>query len=133
GGNRFMLSAIVGKRAVTFSEADQGAVLPDGLYKALVGGTDEIFADVKNKPGIVFRPEAKLWWAMNNAPRTTDRSGATLNRLNPILFNRSIPKSDRISNLDQMLMRERAGIFNWLLAGYARLTEQRRFTTVTQA
>lgn len=133
GGNRFMLSAIVGKRVATFSEADQGAVLPDGLYKALVGGTDEVFADVKNKPGIVFRPEAKLWWAMNNAPRTTDRSGATLNRLYPILFNRSIPKEERIMNLDDLLKRERAGIFNWLMSGYQRLVANRRFTKVQQA
>ncbi len=133
GGNRFMLSAIVGKRVVTFSEADQGVMLPDGLYKALVGGSDEIFADVKNKPGIVFVPEAKLWWGMNNMPRTTDRSGAMLNRLYPVLFNRSIPKSERIQNLDQQIARERSGIFNWLMAGYARLVAQRRFTECEQA
>jgi P4 family phage/plasmid primase-like protien len=133
GGNRFMLSAIVGTRVVTFSEADQGVVLPDGLYKALVGGTDEIFADIKNKPGIVFVPEAKLWWGMNNMPRTTDRSGATLNRLNPILFNRSIPKHERIHNLDLMIHKERSGIFNWLMAGYQRLVTNRHFTEVPQA
>ena len=133
GANKFMLSAIVGKRVVTFSEADQGAVLPDGLYKALVGGSDEIFADVKNKPGITFKPEAKLWWAMNNAPRTTDRSGATVNRLKPILFNRSIPKHERIQNLDAILASELSGIFNWLLAGYRRLVENRKFTEVAQA
>lgn len=133
GGNRFMLSAIVGKRVVTFSEADQGMMLPDGLYKALVGGTDEIFADVKNKPGIVFVPESKLWWGMNNMPRTTDRSGALLNRLYPVLFNRSIPKSERIQNLDRLLAAERSGIFNWLMVGYQRLVAQRQFTECAQA
>jgi P4 family phage/plasmid primase-like protien len=128
GGNRFMLSEIIGRRVVTFSEADQGVMLPDGLYKALVGGTDEIFADVKNKPGVTFVPEAKLWWAMNNAPRTTDRSGATINRLKPILFTRSVPKDQRIKDLDRILASEVSGVFNWLLAGYQRLIHQGRFT-----
>ena len=133
GASKFMLGEIVGKRVVTFSEADKDVMLPDGLYKALTGGTDEMWADVKNKPGVTFVPEAKLWWAMNNAPRTTDRSGATLNRLYPVLFNRSIPKHERIQNLDQKLAAERAGIFNWLLQGYERLLNQKRFTEATNA
>ena len=133
GGNRFMLSGIVGKRVVSFTEADQGAVLPDGLYKALVGGSDEIFADVKNKAGITFRPEAKLWWAMNNQPRNTDRSGALTRRLEAILFNRTIPKHQRIENLDARLARELPGIFNWLKEGYERLVQQGAFTEVAQA
>ncbi len=133
GGNRFMLGGIVGKRVVTFSEADQGVVLPDGLYKALVGGSDEVFADVKNRPAVIFTPEAKLWWAMNNTPRTTDRSGATTNRLRPILFTRTIPKSERIAGLDGILASECAGIFNWLLVGYRRLVTTGKFTSVIAA
>lgn len=133
GGNRFMLSAIIGRRAVTFSEADNGIMLPDGLYKAIVGGTDEIYADIKNKPGVHFTPEAKLWWAMNNAPRTSDRSGAVLNRLKPIIFNRSVPKTERIKDLDQILASELPGIFNWLIVGLRRLALNGRFTEPIQA
>lgn len=133
GTNRFLLSSIVGKRVVTFTEASESSVLPDALYKAMVGGTDEIYADVKNRPGIAFKPIAKFWWAMNGAPRITDRSGATLNRLKVIPFNRSVPKAQRIGNLHQLLMRERAGIFNWLMVGYTRLMEDGKFSVSEQS
>jgi putative DNA primase/helicase len=133
GQSKFMLGHIVGKRAVTFTEAESNAVLPDGLYKALVGGSDEIFADVKNKPGISFVPEAKLWWAMNNSPRNMDRSGAMLNRLRPVLFPRSIPKNERIAGLGEILRRERPGVFNWAMVGYRRLVETGKFTESVSA
>lgn len=126
--NRFLLSGIVGKRVVTFTEADSSAFLPDALYKAMVGGQDEIYVDVKNKPGIAFVPTAKFWWAMNNAPRMADRSGATLNRLKPILFEHVIPPSERNPNLPVVLASERSGIFNFLLMGYQRLVQTGRFT-----
>lgn len=133
GGNRFLLSGIVGKRVVTFTEASDSIVLPDALYKAMVGGVDEIYADVKNRPGIAFKPIAKFWWAMNGAPRMTDRSGATLNRLKVIPFNHTVPVSRRVGNLYQQLMRERPGIFNWLLDGYVRLAENGAFTVSEQS
>lgn len=131
--NRFLLSGIIGKRVVTFTEASESAVLPDALYKAMVGGSDEIYADVKNRPGISFKPIAKFWWAMNGAPRITDRSGATLNRLKIIPFIRSVPAELRVSNLDYLLMRERSGIFNWLIAGYQRLLKEGAFTEPEQS
>lgn len=126
--NRFLLSGIVGKRVVTFTEADSNLFIPDALYKAMVGGQDEIYVDVKNRPGIAFVPTAKFWWAMNSAPRFSDRSGATLNRLHVILFDRSVPQSERINNLNELLKAERAGVFNWLLLGYKRLLRAGKFT-----
>lgn len=127
--NRFLLSGIVGKRVVTFTEADSTAFLPDALYKAMVGGTDEIFVDVKNKPGIAFVPTAKFWWAMNGAPRMNDRSGATMNRLMVVLFSRSVPQDLRVANLPQLLATEKAGVFNYLLKGYSRLVKTGKFTS----
>lgn len=126
--NRFMLANIVGKRVVTFTEADSNAYIPDALYKAIVGGKDEIFVDVKNKPGVTFVPEAKFWWGMNKAPRFNDRTGATLNRLRIILFDRSIPPEERILDLDARLEAEKPGVFNWLMYGYHRLNLAGTFT-----
>lgn len=131
--NKFMLSLIVGKRVVTFTEAESNSTLPDGLYKAMVGGTDEIFADVKNKPGVTFRPEAKFWWGMNEPPRISDRSGATFNRLHVIPFNRSIPVKDRIKDLDKILASERAGVFNDIMSAYQRLCRAGQFEHVPQS
>lgn len=133
GENRFLLSGIAGKRVVTFTEAEEQSVLPDALYKAMVGGTDEIYADVKNRPGISFKPIAKFWWAMNAAPRMKDRSGATLNRLKVIPFVRAVSSDQRLGNLNRLLMEERSGIFNWLLVGYERLLNERKFTVSEQS
>jgi len=132
-GNKFMLARIVGKRAVTFTEAKVNSVLPDDVFKNLVGGTDEIFADVKNQPAISFVPKSKLWWAMNEPPRVVDRSGAVYNRLYAIPFNRSIPASERITNLSERLAAERAGVFNWLMEGYHRLRLAGHFTQCEQS
>ena len=126
GINRFLLAGIVGKRVVTFTEASSSTVLPDALYKALVGGSDEIYADVKNRDPICFRPEAKIWWAMNEMPRMSDRSGATTRRIYIFPFNRTIPQEQRISNLEQRLSRERPGIFNSILDALRILNSKRR-------
>lgn len=133
GSNRFLLGSIVGKRVVTFTEASGSSMLPDALYKALVGGTDEIYADVKNRDPIVFRPEAKVWWAMNEMPRISDRSGATTRRIVIIPFNRSIPEKERITNLEARLLAERPGILNWMLSHYGRLMKTNRFTHCNQS
>lgn len=133
GINRFLLSSIVGKRVVTFTEASSSTMLPDALYKAVTGGSDEIYADVKNRDPIVFRPEAKVWWAMNEMPRIADRSGATTRRITIMPFNRSVPQHLRILNLEQRLMAERSGIFNELITLLKRVTRARKFDTCEQS
>jgi putative DNA primase/helicase len=133
GVNRFLLSGIVGKRVITFTEASGSAFLPDALYKTLVGGSDEVYADVKNRDPIAFRPEAKVWWAMNEMPRVNDRSGATTRRIHIIPFNRTIPENERISNLEALLMKERSGIFNEIIIYYKRLMKLGNFEPCAQA
>jgi putative DNA primase/helicase len=121
GNNRFLLASLPGKRIVTFTESSANGFLPDALFKALVGGSDELYVDVKNKTAITFVPEAKMWWAMNSMPRVSDRSGAVFSRLHIIPFNRTIDPDQRIPNLLELLQAERAGIFNWAMVGYRRL------------
>jgi putative DNA primase/helicase len=133
GVNRFLLAGIVGKRVITFTEASSSTVLPDAIYKTLTGGSDEVYADVKNREPISFRPEAKVWWAMNEMPRVTDRSGATMRRIHIIPFNRSIPEKERIANLEARLMAERAGIFNEMITYYRRLKNAGEFDPCEQS
>jgi putative DNA primase/helicase len=131
--NRFLLAGIIGKRVVTFTEASEGAMLDDARFKTLVGGTDEIFADVKNRPAISFRSECKVWWAMNGMPRNSDRSGATTNRMNIFPFNRSVPANERIPDLERRLVAERAGIFAEAMTYLARVVRQGHFDTCAQS
>lgn len=133
GVNRFLLAGIVGKRVVTFTEASANTMLPDALYKAVTGGSDEIYADVKNRDPIVFRPEAKVWWAMNEMPRMGDRSGATARRIIIIPFNRTIPESERVANLENLLMEERSGIFNELVIYLRRMKASGGFDRCEQS
>jgi P4 family phage/plasmid primase-like protien len=133
GTNRFLLAGIVGKRVVTFTEADSNTMLPDALYKTLVGGSDEVYADVKNREPITFRPECKVWWAMNDMPRIKDRSGATMRRIYIIPFNRTIPAKEQIDKLEKRLMAERAGIFNEMIVYYLRLKSLSDFEPCEQS
>lgn len=133
--NRFLLSGIVGKRVISCTESDSNSVLPDSVYKILTGGSDELYVDVKNRDGITFRPEAKVWWAMNDGqqPRVNDRSGATMERIIIIPFNRTIPQEQRISNLEQRLIAERSGIFNEMVTYYKRLLQAGKFEPCKQS
>lgn len=133
GKNTFMLSSLIGKRVATCTEAEAGAMIADGLYKAISGGSDAIWTDVKNKDGISFIPEVKLLWAMNNAPRTRDRSDAIFNRLKIIPFNRSVPKSERDPQLLQKLLEEKSGIFTLLMWRYRRLSRRKDFELPEQS
>lgn len=133
GTNRFILAPAVGKRVITFTEASESSMLPDAIYKTLTGGSDDIQVDVKNRDPITFRPEAKIWWAMNGMPRIQDRSGATARRIVIIPFNRSIPASERIADLEQRLLAERSGIFNTLMTALQRLMRQDGFEKCEQS
>jgi putative DNA primase/helicase len=121
GTKSFMLAEIIGKRTVSFSESSSGVMLPDALYKAMTGGADELWADVKGRSAITFKPVAKFWWAMNERPRISDRSGATFNRLKLIRFNRSFDAKERDLSLLSKLSNERSGIFNQLMVFYRML------------
>lgn len=133
GKNTFMLSSLVGKRVATCTEAEAGAMISDGLYKAISGGSDAIWTDVKNRDGISFIPEVKLWWAMNNAPRTRDRSDAIFNRLKIIPLNRTVPKKERDPHLLQKLLAEKSGIFTDLMWAYKRLVRAGGFEIPEQS
>lgn len=114
----FMLAETVGKNAVTFPEAEEGQMLPDAIFKNLVGGGDLVWSDVKHGRGIHFIPTAKIWWAMNGMMRVSDRSGATFNRFKLILFNRSFIEAEKDYSLLSKLRQERSGIFNTIMHQY---------------
>lgn len=132
GDDKFMLAQLVGKRLVSFTETSEGKRIPESIFKALAGGNDRVYAQEKGKQGFHFKPEAKIWWAMNHLPRIVDRSGATFSRINLIRFNRTIPESERNYQLDQLLVDERPGIFNYILTGWKRLRVNGRFTRPDQ-
>lgn len=118
GEKTFMLAEIIGKRVVTFPEVASNAMIKEDLYKVIVGGSDDVWTDVKGKKGISFRPISKFWWGMNSLPRVNDRSGALFNRLRLIRFNRSFKRHEQDLNLLPDMIAERSGIFNEIIHHY---------------
>lgn len=126
--DKYLLATLAGKRVATCTEADVGTYLPDGLLKMIVGGEDAVQANVKHKDPIIFIPECKIWWAMNEMPRTRDRSGAVHRRIHAIVFPNSIPEERQISGLLNRIKPEMAGILNWAIFGNTRLELGGTFT-----
>jgi len=123
----YQLADIAGKRGVTFTEPRTNGVLHDGHYKRLVS-QDQIMARHPYGKPFRFVPRCKVWGAMNHTPRVLDRSDAVFNRVIIIPMERVIPDSERDPLLEEKLLQELPGIFNWSMDGLARLRKQDQFT-----
>lgn len=124
GKDRFLAAQFVGKRVILASEVPAGSYIDDAAFKTLVGGRDRIIAERKGKDQYAFLPETKVWWAMNTAPRTNDKSGALVDRLHPIIFHHSIPADQRNPNLHALLRKEYPGIFALVMGNYRNLLKR---------
>lgn len=130
--NPYTLAKLAGKRLATFSEPDNRTPLNDAVFKKLVSKDHVPARQIYGMP-FDFVPVCKLWGSMNDLPRVTDRSGAAFDRMIIIPFHRAIPKEKRDLRLEDKLMEELPGIFNWAMGGAGRLNHQGHFTTVQQS
>jgi putative DNA primase/helicase len=98
-------------------------------FKAIVTG-DPINAAYKHQDSFSFLPYCKLAFATNKLPRVLDNSDGFFRRLLPISFKRQFPEDDpaRDPHLEEKLIDELPGIFEWALVGLHRLWRQGRFT-----
>ncbi|MBN2148276.1 MAG: hypothetical protein JW726_12885 [Anaerolineales bacterium] len=125
--NQYQLAAIPGKRVITCSEAASNTILTDNLFKQLVSGEEMLFRQIY-APTFSAKPQAKVWWAMNQLPQIEDRSDAVFRRLILFPFFRTVPEEQRDTYLKDRLFEELPGILNWALQGLTRLRENGRFT-----
>lgn len=117
------LAALKGARLVTSTEAGRGRRLDEEIVKLLTGGEDKIRARFLFQEAFEFKPECKIWWSFNSAPRITDATDSIWSRVRLIPFSIVIPEAERDIRLPEKLMKEAPGILNWMLAG---LREYRR-------
>lgn len=129
--NHYQLANIPGKRVVAASEARKGAVLADDLLKTLISGEEMAARQIYSK-SFTFKPQAKVWWAMNDLPSNKDRSNAIYRRLLIIPFGNPVPADRQNRRLASRLQQELPGIFNWALEGLHRLSTRGGFTQVQQ-
>ncbi len=111
------LAMLKGKRLVTITEVEENARFAEGRIKT-VTGQDDIMCRFLHCEFFTYRPQFKLWIAMNHMPliRGTDRG--IWRRIQLIPFTQSFEgREDR--TLRAQLRAELPGILNWALEGLA--------------
>lgn len=127
-GQRFALSATLGKLANIASEVGELDYVAEGIFKQFTAG-DRMDFERKYREKIEARPTARVIFASNHRPRFLDRTEGIWNRIILIQWNKVIPKASQDRFLQERIKRnELSGVFLWALAGLARLMEQGRFT-----
>lgn len=105
-------------RLVRTSEPPPGGRLAEGVIKEVTGGEPMVVRDLQEKP-IEFRPNWKVWISCNNLPSVRGGDDGIWRRIMLIPWAVQIPPAERDPDLKRVLLEERAGIFNWLLEGWA--------------
>ena len=112
------LIPLIGARMVRTSEPEEGERLQEGLVKALTGG-EPMMVRALYTDMITFQPIFKLTISGNHLPDIRGGDDGIWRRLMLVTFPVQIAEKNRIpkKELDEILWAERAGIFNWLVAG----------------
>lgn len=110
------LAALVGRRFVTASEANDGTRLNEARIKSLTG-EDSITARFLHGEFFQFRPVGKLWLQVNHRPVVRDQSHGFWRRVRLIPFDRTFPID---KTLDPALHAEAAGVLAWAVRGCLR-------------
>jgi putative DNA primase/helicase len=124
--DKFQMGETVGRLVNIVDETDRIERMHEGIFKTYVG-EGLFFFDVKHKDGFQSRPTARLLILSNDRLPITDRSQGMWRRMLLLPFHRSFTDKED-TQLLQKLLAELPGIFNWSLAGLARLREQDKFT-----
>lgn len=110
------LAALVGRRFVTASEANESSRLNEARVKALTG-CDPITARFLHGEFFTFRPVAKFWIAVNHKPRVSDTSFGFWRRVRLIPFTVQFSGDAVDKGLENALAEEAPGILAWAVRG----------------
>jgi P4 family phage/plasmid primase-like protien len=130
-GQRFQLTATLGKLANIVNEVGELDKVAEGQVKAFVTGDSMLF-EGKFKAPFSARPTARLVLATNNPPRFNDKSDGIWRRTLLLRFPVQIPVDERSPGMDKVdfwqASGELPGMVNWALAGLHLLRQARQFT-----
>ncbi|MDD5049901.1 MAG: phage/plasmid primase, P4 family, partial [Methanoregulaceae archaeon] len=116
------VAALAGARFITAQESEEGKRLAMALIKSWTGG-DPITARFLHHEYFTFNPVGKLWFASNTKPVITERNKGAWRRVCMIPFTVSIPPEMQDPDLEDKLLLELPGIFNWALDGLKKYLE----------
>jgi putative DNA primase/helicase len=120
------VAEIFGKLANISIETNAKSSIYDAKFKAIVSG-DTLTSDRKYGHPLKFRPFCKMVFALNNMPQVNDKTDAFYKRLIIIRLTRQFSDIEQDRALKEKLLKERNGIFVWMLQGYHRLKQRGYF------
>jgi putative DNA primase/helicase len=103
-------------RLVVAVENGDGKRLDEPLVKQLTGG-DRITVRFLHQEYFEYIPEFKIFLATNYKPTIYGQDLAIWRRIRLIPFTVKIPDSQRINNYENVLLKEKEGILNWMISG----------------
>ena len=118
------LARMKGARFVSAIEAGENRKFNEPLLKSIVG-SDPITARFLRQEYFDFHPECKIWLASNHKPLVKEFSSGFWRKIRLIPFKVVIPEEERILQYDKILLKEKEGIFNWILEGYKKWKEEK--------
>ncbi|MDY0045712.1 MAG: phage/plasmid primase, P4 family [Syntrophales bacterium] len=122
--NEYYVLELFQKMINISAETPQGRSINTDAVKAATAG-DWITGRELYKQPMKFRPFAKHFLAMNKPPVIMDQSHGMWRRIWVLEFNRRFTENDMDRQLEEKLVNELSGIFNWALAGYKKLKEKK--------
>ena len=114
------LADLRGARFVMTSETEKGQRLSEGKLKRITQGMGRIKAVRKYENPIEFDETHKLWIDANHLPVIRGTDNAIWNRLHPVPFSVTIPKSEQDRELRGKLLSEAEGVLAWAVTGAVR-------------
>lgn len=109
------LAALAGKRLVTAIETDEDRRMAEARVKMVTGG-DTISCRFLRQEFFTYKPQFKVWLAMNHKPIVRGRDRGIWRRIKLIPFLQSFErKPDK--QLNDKLATEMPGILNWAIQG----------------
>ena len=118
--NRFAIADLAFVMANICEELPQSAIKQIEKLNSLTGGL--VDGERKNRDPFTFYQNAKIAVACNDLPELsgdTTTIRAFMSRVIIIVFDRTIRDTPQdIKNFDDVLLQQKSGILNWILAGY---------------
>ncbi len=122
--NEYYVLELFQKMINISGETPQGKCINTDAVKAATAG-DWITGRGLYKEPMKFRPFAKHFLAMNKPPVISDQSHGMWRRIWVLKFNRRFTEEDMDRQLEEKLVSELSGIFNWALEGYNKLKDKK--------
>lgn len=116
----FGLTPIIGKLVNIASENECNIINSTETLKSITSG-EMVTINAKYKSAIETIVTTKLIFLTNNLPQFKDVSTGLLRRIKLVPFNNHLQAEDINPNLYDELIKERNGIFTWLVEGAIRL------------